>query len=162
MKLSSIDRDYLQLCVKLHKHSHDPHRQVGSVIVGRDGQVLSEGVNAPPSEIGFSEAESRRAIEMDPDWKYFFLEHAERNAIHKAYSKNVSLKGATMYASLYPCADCARAIVAAGISRLVVPEPGGNGTRDAKWQSHYRYASQIFDLAGIEVDFESIPGDLCP
>lgn len=147
------DSDYLRRCTELHERSHDPHRQVGAIIVDSDGQILSEGANAPPIQLGLSKADSLRAIEGDPDWKYFMFEHAERNAINLAVAKGSVLRGTTMYASLFPCADCARAIVAAGISRLVVPKGGGNAKRDEKWQAHYHYADEIFGLAGVKVDF---------
>lgn len=124
------------------------------MIVDSKGQVLAEGSNAPPAAIGLSRDASLLAIEADPQWKYFVLEHAERNAINSAVSRGINLKGTTMYASLYPCADCARAIVAAGIERLVLPNSGGNAQRDEKWQAHYRYAELIFDLAGVSVDFK--------
>ncbi len=149
-----LDSDFLRRCNELHEFSHDPHRQVGAVIVDANGRILSEGVNAPPNPLGLSQSDSLRAIEGDPDWKYFMLEHAERNAISSALAKGAALHGTTMYASLYPCADCARAIVAAGIKRLVVPSLGGDTERDRKWKSHYLYANEIFRMAGVKVDFE--------
>ncbi|MDT0683115.1 deaminase [Roseicyclus sp. F158] len=146
------DSDYLRRSVELHQRSHDPHRQVGALIVDSAGNIVSEGVNAPPDRFNFSKADTFRAIVLDPEWKYFMLEHAERNAINAAFSKGMSLSGSTMYASLYPCADCARAIVAAGISRLVVPDIGGDADRDTKWKAHYHYASKVFALGGVKVE----------
>lgn len=154
MKTIQRDSEYLRRCVELHERSHDPHRQVGAIIVNEHGRILSEGANAPPKKFGLSKADSSHAIEADPEWKYFMLEHAERNAISSAVEKGEALAGTTMFASLYPCADCARAIVAAGISRLVVPKLGGNTERDKKWQAHYRYANKIFELGGVVVTYE--------
>jgi dCMP deaminase len=79
------------------------------------------------------------------------LEHAERNAIFAAYRGGRSLVGATMYGTLFPCADCARAIVAARLSRLDVLSLGRDPVRDAKWLEHYRYAERILAMAGITV-----------
>lgn len=120
--------------------------------MGPTGNIVSEGVNSPPDRFNFSKADTFLAIERDPEWKYFMLEHAERNAINSAFSKGAPLLGATMYVSLYPCADCARAIVAAGISRLVVPDIEGDADRDTKWKAHYHYASKVFALAGVKVE----------
>lgn len=122
------------------------------MIVDGDGQAISTGTNAPPLRLGLSVSDSHRAIESDPEWKYFMLEHAERNAINAARDQQLRLAGSTMYGSLFPCADCARAIVAAGISRLVVPGLSSDPARDSKWLDHYRYAQKIFDLAGVRVD----------
>jgi dCMP deaminase len=77
------------------------------------------------------------------------LEHAERNAIFDALLPRNLLKGATMYSTLFPCADCARAIVASGVSRLVVLGVELDLDRDQKWLDHYRHAARIFELAGI-------------
>jgi dCMP deaminase len=57
-----------------------------------------------------------------------------------------------MYTTLYPCADCARAIVATGLSRVVVLGVARDPTRDEKWLEHYRHADRILRMANIHVD----------
>jgi dCMP deaminase len=151
MAISKQDRRYLLLCDEVRQGSHDPDRKVGAVIAG-NGQILAVGTNAPPSALGLTVAQSQEAMRRDSNWKYFVLEHAERNAIFAAYSEGKSLIGATMYGTLFPCADCARAIVASGLSRLVVLGTGLDPVRDAKWLDHYRHAEGILTLAGIQVD----------
>jgi deoxycytidylate deaminase len=96
---------------------------------------------------------SHLAIQQDPNWKYFMFEHAERNAIFGAEKLGKSVKGATMYCTLFPCADCARAIVAASVRRLVVEAPGPANPRDEKWQAHHHYALQILELSGVAIDY---------
>lgn len=152
MAISIRDRRFLLLCNEAREDSHDPGRKVGAVIVDGSGQQLAIGSNAPPPALGLTVAESREAIAHDPTWKYFMLEHAERNAIFAAYNQGKSLVGATMFGTLFPCADCARAIVAAGISRLVVLGLGKDPVRDEKWLEHYRYAERILAMAAIAVD----------
>lgn len=149
------DSTFMKRSQQLHCKSHDPHRQVGALIVGRDGLVLAEGTNAPPVALGLSKSESLAAINDDSSWKYFVLEHAERNAIFAALTAGKDLRGATMYGTLYPCADCARAIVAAGIARVVVPAPSKDFERNAKWLQHYHFAHRIFELGGVEVELIS-------
>lgn len=152
MAISRNDRRFLIRCEEVRQASHDPDRKVGVVIADDAGRTLAVGTNAPPKSLRLTEAESQAAILQDPAWKYFMLEHAERNAIHAACADGVSLAGATMYGTLFPCADCARAIVAAGLSRLVVPDAGIDPERDQKWGNHYRYAKQILSLGGVRVD----------
>ena len=152
MAISTRDRRFLHLCNQVRAESHDPDRKVGSVIVDGNGQQLAVGTNAPPRSLGLTAAESLEAIQKNPVWKYFMLEHAERNAIFTAYSEGKSLAGGTMYGTLFPCADCARAIVAAGLSRLVIIGLGDDRDRDEKWLEHYRHAEQIFALAGVKVE----------
>ncbi|MBY3030981.1 hypothetical protein HF265_18055 [Rhizobium leguminosarum] len=149
------DGKFLILCEEVKGSSHDPHRKVGVVIVDEAQEVVAQGSNAPPLKFGLSKSESHSAIAGDPTWKYFMLEHAERNAIFSAHNRGISLDGATMYGTLFPCADCARAIVAAGIRRLVVSTGDHDTQRDQKWRDHYLYARQIFKMGGVEV--ESVP-----
>lgn len=122
------------------------------VIVDPLSQVVAEGANAPPRRIGMTREETEAAISQDPSWKYFMLEHAERNAIFAARDRGVSLVGTTMYGTLFPCADCARAISAAGISRLVVTTGDNDPVRDERWRDHYAYARKIFEMGGVTVD----------
>lgn len=152
MPLSAVDRRMIAQAHEVRKRSHDPHRQVG-VVITVEGEVVSSGANEAPPSLGLNPEDSHRSIIADPDWKYYVLEHAERNAIFDAWMAGRSLGGATMYGTLFPCADCARAIAAASIGRLVVPRPGFTATRDQKWLQHYRYAEEILRLAGVTVDF---------
>jgi dCMP deaminase len=155
MAISQQDRRFLQLCEEVRQRSHDPHRKVGAVIADASGETLAVGTNAPPLALGLTIANSHEAIREDANWKYFVLEHAERNAIFEALVRGTSLKGATIYGSLFPCADCARAIVASGLSRLVVVGPGLEPNRDEKWLDHFRHAQRILELGGVRVDVVS-------
>jgi dCMP deaminase len=157
--ISRQDRRLLLVCNEVREHSHDPERKVGVVIADGAGQILAVGTNAPPSSLGLTAAESHEAIRRDPTWKYFMLEHAERNAIFAGCAQGKSLVDATMYGTLFPCADCARAIVAAKLSRLVVIGLANDPLRDEKWLEHYRYAERILALAGVAVEIVG-PADL--
>lgn len=161
MAISRQDRRFLLQCNEVRQESHDPDRKVGVIIADVDGQILARGTNAPPRSLGLTAAESHEAIRQDPRWKYFVLEHAERNAIFDALLRGKSLTGSTMYGTLFPCADCARAIVASGVSRLVVFGLGSHPERDEKWLEHYRHAERIFALAGVRVETVD-PNELAP
>lgn len=152
MATSATDNRFLILCEEVKETSHDPHRRVGVVIVGEGDTVLSTGSNSPPAAFELSRSETYAAIADDPKWKYFMLEHAERNAINAARDHGVPLVGATMYGTLFPCADCARAIVSAGIARLVVSNGDQDRDRDEKWRDHYIYARKIFELGNVSIE----------
>lgn len=152
MAISRQDCRFLNLCKKVREDSHDPDRKVGVLIADQAGHILAIGTNAPPVSLGLTAAQSAKSIQTDPSWKYFMLEHAERNAIFAAYAQGRSLAGATMYGTLFPCADCARAISATGILRLVVLGGGRDPVRDTKWLEHYRFAERVLALAGVTVD----------
>lgn len=153
MLLSSADCLFLMQCEVVKRESHDPSRQVGAVIASPAGHLLATGSNRPPEVMRLTFRDSVAAIQQDPEWKYFVLEHAERNAINNARELGHSLINATMYGTLFPCADCARAIAAAGIRRLVVPSPESNPLRDKRWETHFFYARMILDMANVQMDF---------
>lgn len=157
MTTSESDGKFLMMCEEVKRESHDPHRQVGVVIVDATGQIIAQGSNSPPREFGLTIEQSHSEIIADPKWKYFLLEHAERNAIRAAREQGESLSGSTLYGTLLPCADCARAIVAAGIRRVVVSTGDHDPARDEKWRDHYVYAHRIFQMGGVEVDTQVAP-----
>lgn len=98
--------------------SKDTSSKVGAVVVSEDvGATLSTGYNGLP--IGVDDTKKER---FDRPLKYEYFEHAEANAIHLAARNGVKLNGATMFITATPCAPCARAIIQAGIKKIVIPE----------------------------------------
>ena len=96
--------------------SKDPHSQVGACIVSQDNKILSMGYNGFP--MGGSDDELPWAREGDElDTKYFYVTHSELNAILNY--RGGSLEGAKLYVSLFPCNECAKAIIQAGIKTIV-------------------------------------------
>jgi dCMP deaminase len=153
MPISEIDRSSIAAALAVKGISHDPDRRVGAAIALPDGNLIAVGTNQPPSRLEYSIEQSHHATRNDPRWKYFVLEHAERTAISNAYREGRSPEGATMYVTLFPCSDCARAISLAGIKRMVVPHTERPTERDHKWLEHYKYAEQILLGSGISIDF---------
>lgn len=96
--------------------SKDPNTQVGACIVSQDNKILSMGYNGFP--IGCSDDDFPWAREGDPlNNKYFYTTHSELNAILNY--RGGSLDGAKMYVSLFPCNECAKAIIQSGIKTIV-------------------------------------------
>lgn len=96
--------------------SKDPHTQVGACIVSKDNKILSMGYNGFPR--GCSDDEFPWCREGEPlDNKYFYSTHSELNAILNY--RGGSLEGAKLYVSLFPCNECAKAIIQAGIETIV-------------------------------------------
>jgi dCMP deaminase len=84
--------------------------------------------------------------------KLRWTEHAERNAIYNAARHGVRLQDSVMYGSLYPCADCARAIIQAGLSGLVTAEPDWD---IPFWKADFEVSRIMLAEAGVEVRFVS-------
>ena len=96
--------------------SKDPNTQVGACIVSCDNKILSMGYNGLP--LGCSDDEFPWAREGDPlNNKYMYTAHSELNAILNYRGGN--LEGAKMYVTLFPCNECAKAIIQAGIKTIV-------------------------------------------
>ena len=98
------------------QRSKDPNTQVGCCIVSSENKILSMGYNGFP--IGCSDDEfpwSRDGEGLES--KYLYSTHSELNAILNY--PGASLKNARMYVTLFPCNECAKAIIQCGIRELV-------------------------------------------
>ena len=130
--------------------SKDEATQIGVVIVGKDNEIVSIGYNSFPRGIDDYRPERQERPE-----KYYWMEHAERNAIYNAARIGVSTKGCTMYMTCgTPCADCARAIINSGITKIVMEEYAmGTGAKDARWNEHAMRSMGMFIEAGMSIEF---------
>ena len=99
--------------------SKDPNSQVGACIVSEDNKILSMGYNGFPK--GCSDDEFPWAREGDSlHTKYFYVTHSELNAILNY--RGGSLEGSKIYVTLFPCNECAKAIIQAGIKTIIYKE----------------------------------------
>ena len=120
--------------------SKDPNTQVGACIVSSDNKILSMGYNGFPS--GCSDDEFPWEREGDElDTKYPFVTHGELNAILNY--RGGSLEGTKLYVSLFPCNECAKAIIQAGIKTVVYDGDKYEGT------ALNRAAKKMFRAAGV-------------
>lgn len=127
--------------------SKDINTQIGAVVVRTDHSIVSTGYNSFPRGINDDLPERQERPE-----KYYFMEHAERNSIFNAARIGVSTDGCTMYLSCgTPCADCARAIINAGIIRIVLERE--LGAKGDLWIDHEKRSLQMFAEAGIKIDY---------
>ena len=112
----SWDEYFMGVSMLSGMRSKDPNTQVGACIVGKDHRILSMGYNGFPngcSDDLFPWAREGSALET----KYSFVAHSELNAILNY--RGGSLEGATLYVSLFPCNECTKAIIQAGIKKIV-------------------------------------------
>ena len=120
--------------------SKDPNTQVGACIVSEDNKILSMGYNGLP--IGCSDEDFPWNRDGEPyNNKYFYVAHSELNAILNY--RGGSLEGAKLYVSLFPCNECAKAIIQAGIRTVIYEDDKYSGIPSD------RAAKRMFDAAGI-------------
>ena len=120
----SWDSYFMGIAKLVRERSEDPCCKVGACIV-KDNKIISTGYNGMPSR-------SEHGIypwtkgDTDPTKnKYFYVVHAELNAILNSIQ---DLHGCTLYVSLFPCNECAKAIIQAGISCVVYESDKYDGT----------------------------------
>ena len=99
--------------------SKDPSTQVGACIVSQDNKILSMGYNGFPRGCSDDEFPWEKDHEKDDPYnaKYFYSTHSELNAILNY--RGGSLEGSKLYVTLFPCNECAKAIIQAGITELI-------------------------------------------
>jgi len=96
--------------------SKDPSTQVGACIVDDDKKVVSIGYNGMPRHIDDCQLSWEKGDGLDS--KYLYVCHAEMNAILNTRNGS-ALRGCTLYVSLFPCNECAKAIIQVGIKEIV-------------------------------------------
>ena len=105
------DEYFMGIALLTAMRSKDPSSQVGACIVSPENKILSLGYNGMP--IGCDDDAMPWEREGDPlDTKYMYVCHAELNAILNSAHNN--LKGARVYVTLFPCNECAKAIIQSG------------------------------------------------
>ena len=135
------DAYFMGIALLSAQRSKDSSTQVGSCIVNQDNKILSMGYNGMPT--GCDDDEMPWNREGDTlNSKYAFVCHAELNAILN-YSGG-SLKGTRIYSTLFPCNECAKAIIQSGIREVIYLSDKYADTDGV------RASKRMFDLVGIQ------------
>ena len=134
--------EYFMAVAKLSANrSKDPSTQVGACIVNDDKKILSLGYNGMPIGMNDENAPWDREGEY-LNTKYPYVCHSELNAILNA--RGINLTGATLYVTLFPCNECAKAIIQSGIKKVIYESDkyaDTDGTKASK---------RMFDECNIE------------
>ncbi len=137
------DEYFMSVAMMSAKRSKDPNTQVGACIVSRENKILSMGYNGLP--VGCSDDEfpwTKIHAADDPyNAKYFYVTHAELNAILNY--RGGSLEGSKIYVTLFPCNECAKAIIQCGIKTMIYGENKYADTPATK------ASMRMLDAAGI-------------
>lgn len=148
------DEYYMGMAYAAAQKSKDTSTKVGCVVFGPGGEIRTTGYNGAPR--GYDDSDPRLTTRPD---KYLLVEHSERNAIYNAARVGIPLHGCTMYVTWTPCIDCARAIIQAGITRLVIhlqgqmamdqSRPPGND----QWKTSQEESIQLMEKCGVIVEW---------
>lgn len=141
--LINWDEYFMGIALLSCKRSKDPNTKVGACIVDDDHKVVSIGYNGMPKGLDESQLSWNKNDGLDS--KYWYVCHAEFNAILNTRNGS-SLKGCTLYVTLFPCNECAKAIVQTGIKKVVYLD-------DKYHDTLFTQASRkMLQLAGVELE----------
>lgn len=108
------DEYFMGVAMLAARRSKDPNTQVGACIVSPDNIIISTGYNGLPNGCSDDEYPWEREGE---ETKYPYVVHAELNAILNANGRD--LRGSRLYVALFPCNECAKAIIQAGVKEVL-------------------------------------------
>jgi dCMP deaminase len=115
-------------------------RRVGAVLVTAGAEIAACNTFPP----GVRNLPERAAGEN----RFIWLEHAERTALFAAAKRGLATDGGLLVSTYFPCTDCARAIVLAGVKTVATPRPEFD---DPVWGQSFRTSAAILSEGAVEV-----------
>ena len=137
------DEYFMTLALLTAKRSKDPSTQVGACIVDDENKVVSIGYNGMPRHCDDTKLTWEKGEDLNN--KYLYVCHAEFNAILNTRDGS-HLNGCRIYVTLFPCNECAKAIIQTGIKKVIYLS---NKYED---QLSTRASKRLFEVAGVEVE----------
>lgn len=115
----SWDEFFMGIAKLAAGRSKDPSTQVGACIVDTNNRILSVGYNGAPNGFNDDDFPWNREGKSNLEKKYFFVCHAEFNAILNYRGSRKDLVGSKIYVDLFPCNECAKMIIQSGIKEII-------------------------------------------
>ncbi len=137
----SWDEYFMGIAMLSSYRSKDPNTRVGACIVNEKNRIMSMGYNGFPMGCSDDEFPWERTGD-DYNTKYPYVCHAELNAILNC--RGVNLEGCKIYVALFPCNECAKAIIQCGIKEVLYLSDKYDGTPGN------RASKRMFDAAGVK------------
>ena len=162
MDYISWDEYFMGIAMLAAKRSKDPSTQVGACIVSDDNIIISTGYNGMPKGCSDDEFPWERSAEVENDTKYPYVVHAELNAILNANGRD--LRGSRIYVALFPCNECAKAIIQSGVKEVLylsdkyADTPSTQASKRMLNAAGVKYTQLTTNLDSITLDF--IPEEL--
>lgn len=148
----SWDEFFMRVAFAASLRSKDPKTQVGACIADRNHRILSVGYNGTPT--GLDDDSFPWADSDDPlSDKHSYVIHAEANALLNYRGSLKDVQGATAYVTLFPCKECAKMLVQAGVGEVVYLNDKYCHTQDGA------ISRNVFDRCGIRYRRMSLTQD---
>ena len=137
----SWDEYFMGVAALSSMRSKDPSTQVGACVASSQNKVLTMGYNGMPIGCSDDDLPWGKESSDELEQKYLYVCHAEFNAILNA---RVSLDGSRIYVTLFPCNECAKAIIQSGIKEVIYTDD------KYKDMAMTKASKRMFDLAGVK------------
>ena len=152
----SWDEYFMGIAMLAARRSKDPNTQVGACIVSEDNIIISTGYNGMPKGCSDDEFPWNREGEQT---KYPYVVHAELNAILNANGRD--LRGSRIYVALFPCNECAKAIIQSGVKEVLYLSDKYKDTM-GNFASKRMLAAAGVKFTQLKTSVESITLDFVP
>ena len=150
------DEYFMGIAILAAKRSKDPNTQVGACIVSQDNIIISTGYNGMPKGCSDDEYPWERVGE---ETKYPYVVHAELNAVLNANGRD--LQGSRIYVALFPCNECAKAIIQSGVKEVVYLSDKYKDTMGNLASKRMLDAARV-KRTQLKTDLESLTLDFVP
>ena len=137
------DDYFMSMAYLVASKSKDESTHMGAVVVGPNNEIKSTGYNSFVRGLN-----DEIAARQEKPEKYYWFEHAERNAIYNATLMGTSLKGCKIYTNGIPCMDCARGIVQSGILEVIIDKKWDKKNPDL-WKENAKRSIEMFKEVGV-------------
>ena len=137
----SWDEYFMGIALLSAKRSKDPSTQVGACIINKDKRIIAIGYNGFPKGCEDSVFPWGKTDSNPLNTKYPYVVHAEANAILNSTS---SLKGSKLYVTLFPCNECAKLLIQAGVEEIVYLSDKN------RMSDSFEASKRMLDAAGIK------------
>lgn len=144
MKKKQI-KNYSQLTYAISLFSKDPDKKVGSIFLHpKTFQILSTGYNGFPRKVNETKKRWKK-----PE-KYKWVVHSEQNGIYNATLNGVKLKNSILFTTKFPCNDCAKGLIQAGINTIYTYKPDLN---HKTWGQSVKISLEMFKESNITIHY---------
>lgn len=150
------DQYFMGIAMLSSMRSKDPNTCVGACIVDQENRIRSVGYNGMPRGCSDDDFPWERDGESNLDTKYMFVCHAELNALLNYMGSDV--KGSKIYVTLFPCNECTKAIIQAGITEVIYLDNKYEGTDTVTASKMLMSAAKIkyraYTPSNLNINFE--------
>jgi dCMP deaminase len=150
LPIPSWDQLWMRHAYLISTKSKDTSTKIGAVII-KDNRIIGAGYNGQPRNCDDDIKERN-----DRPTKYFYFEHAERNAVFSCSYFGIASRGGKIYTQGTPCADCARAIIQAGLIELIIHKEWEEKFLErTQWQESCKHSMIMLKEVGVQVRYLS-------